>query len=171
MLEHLDLFFSGCHIIQRACHFGTRRIPLRVHDTAAAVTALTPKCERAIGIAVEFCTMFDEPPDIIRPLTCHDARDLLIGQSGSGHERILHMKLRIVILAKRSRNASLRLIRIAVPKRIAYHKQHMAASTRCRPGCLQPRNTRANDQKLCTLCPHGFRRKIHQITLHVLTFL
>ena len=115
------------------------------------MAALAPQCEPAVRPTIKDRAMSGELRDLLGTVRDDQPADCLIGESRTRHQRILQMQCRIVIRTEGSCNAPLRLIRIAVPKRIAYHKQHMAASTRCRPGCLQPRNTRANDQKLCTL--------------------
>ena len=171
VLERPHVFLFRHNRIERPRDLGARRIAMRMHDAVAAMAALTPERKRPIRQAVKLRAVVGEFCHILRPLRHDDARDVAVRQPRARDERVLEVQRRIVIRAKRRRDAALRLRRVAVLERITHGEQHMLPRLREPPGRRKARDARADDEHVRLIGRQSARIEIHQVTLHDFCFL
>ena len=119
---------------------------MRVHDAVAAMRALASEREMPVRVEVEFRPVIRERLHVRGALFRHDGRDVAVGEARARDQRIGKVQLRVVVLAERGGDAALRLVRVAVRKRVPYGEQHLFASTRQIPRRLQTSDAGADDQ-------------------------
>ena len=152
VLKNLDVRLARNGVQQRALDFATRHV-LRVQNPPLGMAAFATKVELFAAVFTgrgafgKFHAERDQLRDARRPFLDDRAHDVFLAQTRARRERVAHVRLEGILLARHRRDAALRVIRVRL-RAILFGDDGHAPARRDLERERQPRDAATENEKI-----------------------